>query len=88
MSNKHKLTEKLKVMEDEVYANKVDLNSINSKLEAAYQYEEDLLLRLKQAREKTEQLRKDFFIKAQEISQQYREMKNIFDIFTGNFYKN
>jgi hypothetical protein len=88
MENKHELTEKLKVLETEIYNAKIDLKSINSKLEIAYQYEEDLVQRQVSAKKKTEELRKLFFEKSGEISEMYNKMKNIFDVFTGNFYKN
>ena len=86
MENKHQLTEKLKVIETEIYNDKIDLRGINSKLEIAYNYEEELLQRLSYARKQTEELRKQFFIKTGEVSTKYDKMKNIFDVFTGNFY--
>jgi hypothetical protein len=87
MENKHELTEKLKVIETEIYNDKIDLRGINSKLEMAYKYEEELIERMNYAKKQTEELRKQFFIKAGEISTKYDKMKNIFDVFTGNFYK-
>ena len=87
MEQKHELTEKLKVIETEIYDAKIDLNSINSKLENAYKYEDELLQRLNFARSQTEKLRNDFLKKSTEISQKYEKMKQVFDIFTGNFYK-
>ena len=87
MENKHELTEKLKVIETEIYNDKIDLRGINSKLEIAYKYEEELLQRMDYAKKQTEELRKQFFIKAGEISTKYDKMNNIFDVFTGNFYR-
>ena len=87
MENKHELTEKLKVIETEIYNDKIDLRGINSKLEIAYKYEEELIERMNYAKKQTEELRKQFFIKASEISSKYDKMKGIFDVFTGNFYK-
>ena len=87
MDNKHELTEQLKVIETEIYNAKFDLRCINSKLETAYQYEEDLRNRMEFARKQTENLRNDFFRKSTEISQKYDKVKNIVDVFTGNFYK-
>jgi len=86
MENKHELTEQLKVIETEIYNAKFDLRCINSKLETAYQYEEDLRNRMEYARKQTELLRNDFFQKCTEISQKYDKVKNIVDVFTGNFY--
>jgi len=87
MENKHELTEKLKVIETEIYNDKIDLHGINSKLEIAYKYEEELIERMNYAKKQTEELRKQFFIKSGEISTKYDKMKEIFDVFTGNFYK-
>src|SRR5574343_444852 len=87
MDNKHELTEKLKVIETEIYDAKIDLRSLNSKLENAYKYEEELLQRIEFARKQTKEIRESFFIKAGEISDKYENMKIIFDVFTGNFYK-
>jgi hypothetical protein len=86
MSKGHELTEKLKVIETEIHDNKIDLNSISAKLDIAYKYEDDLIQRLQSARENTTKLRNDFFKTAGEISEQYDKIKNIVDIFTGNFY--
>lgn len=87
MENKHELTEKLKVIETEIYNDKIDLYGISSKLEIAYKYEEELTERMKYAKKQTEELKKQFFIKSSEISTKYDKMKKIFDVFTGNFYK-
>lgn len=87
MKQKHELTENLKVVETEIYNDKIDLRAINSKLESAYKYEEELIERMNYAKKQTEELRKQFFIKASEISIKYDKMKAIFDVFTGNFYK-
>lgn len=85
--NEHELTEKLKLVETEIYNDKIDLQEINGKLEIAYQYEDSLNERIVLAKKQTETLRKDFFIKSGELSQKYEKMKTIFDVFTGNFYK-
>ena len=81
--NKHELTEKLKVIETEIYNDKVDLNSINVKLENAYKYEEELLKRLDFARKQTEDLRNQFFIKSTSIIKKFNQMKSDLDIWTG-----
>ena len=87
MDNKHELTEKLKVIETEIYDSKIDLRSLNLKLENAYKYEDELLQRMEFARKQTKEIRENFFIKSVELSEKYEKMKNIFDVFTGNFYK-
>jgi len=87
MENKHELTEKLKLIETEIHNDRIDLRGISSKLEIAYKYEEELIERMNYAKARTEKLRQDYFIKTGEISSKYEKMKNIFDVFTGNFYK-
>lgn len=86
MDNKHELTEQLKVIETEIYSAKVDLRGINTKLENAHKYEDELIQRLNFARKQTEELRNQFFIKSTEISKKYEKVKYIVDVFTGNFY--
>jgi len=86
MEKEHELTEKLKVLENEVYDAKEDLRTISSKLDMAYSYEHELVQRQVAAKEKTEKLRQEFFKKTGEISTLYKKMKAILDIFTGNFY--
>jgi len=86
MESKHELTEKLKVIETEIYNDRIDLRSINSKLVIAYKYEEELNNRMVRAKENTETLRNEFFKKSSEMSQKYDKIKNIVDVFTGNFY--
>lgn len=88
MENKHELTEKLKAIETEIHDLKIDLAGVNNKLAIAYQYEDDLNKRMVTAKEKTKALQIDFFRKAGEISVKYNEIKDIVDVFTGNFYKN
>lgn len=85
MENKHEMTEKLKVLENEVYDLKVDLNSISVKLDSAYKYEDELLQRMESARAKTKEMRLQFFAKHQEIMSKHGEMKDVMDVFTGNF---
>ena len=85
--NKHELTEKLKVIETDINNGKLDLRSIQYKLDVAYKYEDDLALRMQAARTRTSELQKQYFEKSSEISEHFRKMKSIFDIFTGNFYK-
>lgn len=86
MPDKHELTEKLKVVEKQIYNHKTELRAINAKLENAYKYEDELLQRLNFARKETAEFRNQFFAKSTEISQQYEKMKNIFDVFTMNYY--
>lgn len=87
MNEKHKLTEKLKVLETDIYDRKVDLKATERKLNSAYSYEEELEERMLSAKGKTAELKKVFFVKASEISDKYKDMKSIFDVFTGNFYR-
>lgn len=84
--DKHELTEKLKLIEVKIYESKIDLNSISLKLDSAYKYEDELIERQIAAKENTIKLRNEFFKKAGEISEMYDKMKNIIDVFTGNFY--
>ena len=86
MENKNELTEKLKVVETEIYEAKLELKALNSRLEINYKYEDELLQRLSDARKKTESIRNEFFVKSTELSKKYNKIKNIVDIFTGNFY--
>jgi len=86
MEKEHELTEKLKKLETDIWNAKLDLKAINSKLENAYAYEDELVSRQNFAKKQTEELRKEFFQKSNEISSMYNDMKNIFDIYTGNYY--
>lgn len=86
MDKQHELTEELKVIETEIYNEKIDLRSIARKLEIAQQYEDELINRQQFARKQTEQLRNEFFQKCTSISTKYDKIKNIVDVFTGNFY--
>lgn len=88
MSDKHKLTEKLKVLETKIYDKKVDLGAIERKLNSMYSYEEELNQRMVYAKEETEKQRLKFIEKSKEIGKDYSEMKKILDVFTGNFYTN
>ena len=87
MDKKHELTEKLKVIENEVYDKRVELNSIRMKLQGSIDYEIELDRRKQEQIKKTEQLRKDFFIKANEVTELYKDMKSIMEIYTGNFFR-
>lgn len=86
--SKHELTNKLKKLETVIYDKKIDLNAIQSKLQNAYNYEEDLNKRMLWAKEETEKLRLEFIQKSKEISEEYTKMKGILDVFTDNFYTN
>lgn len=86
-NKKHELTEKLKVLETLIHDARIDLQGINSKLDCAYSYEDELSQRQVSAKKKTEELRKEFYIKSSEISRLYEKMRDIFDIFTGNYYR-
>lgn len=88
MSDKHKLTEKLKSIETKIYDKKVDLSAIERKLNNSYSYEEDLNSRMVVTKERTDKLRLEFIEKSKEISAEYKDMKNILDVFTGNFFTN
>lgn len=86
MKDKHILTDQLKQLETEIHEMRIDLRSINSRLKVAYDYEDDLAQRQVHAKEKTTLIKNEFFKKTGEISEKYKEMKRIFDVFTGNFY--
>lgn len=88
MEKKNDLTEKLKVLENEIYDLRVDFSGLNRKLNTAYDYETELLQRLETARKKTKEIQVELFKKLGEISEKYDSMKNIFDVFTGNFLRN
>jgi hypothetical protein len=88
MDKKHKLTEELKVLETIIYDQKVDLKSIERKLNSLYDYEADLNKRMIYAKEQTEKQRLLFIEKSKEISKEYTLMKDMLDVFTGNFYTN
>lgn len=83
---KNKLTDKLKLFETEIHKSRIDLKAIDEKLQIAYQYEDDLILRMKFAKEETAKLKAEFFKKSSELSEWYIKMKQVFDVFTGNFY--
>lgn len=85
-NKKHELTEKLKVIECDIHDHRIDLKSIQAKLNTAYEYEDALLVRLETARKKTKELQQQFYEKSGVISQLYDKMKSIFDVFTGNFF--
>ena len=85
--SKEKITEELRILEVEVDDAKSDLETINGKLERAYQYEDDLIQRHEFAKQNTKQLRQDYFQKSSEITQLFNEMKKQLDVWTGNFFK-
>lgn len=84
---KERLTDRLKLKETELDELRVELNQNSSLLNIAYQYEDDLLERLKAARLKTENLRNGHTEIRVKINEKLGEMKGIMDVFTGNFYK-
>lgn len=86
MNNKNELTEKLKLVETEVYNAGIDLDGIRAKLKSSRDYEDSLNERLVSAKKSTEALQLEFFKKSGEISEMFVDMKNILDVFTGNFY--
>lgn len=85
--SKHELTEKLKVFETEIYDESIDLKGIINKLEVAYAYEEELAQRMVAARLKTNRLQEEVFVKSGKITELHKKMKDVFNIFTGNFFK-
>ena len=87
MDDKNKLTGKLKLVETEIYQEKIDLKAIEAKLKIAYDYEEELIARIIYAKKKSAELKSEFFKKVQILSNKFGDMKNIFDVFTGNFYR-
>jgi len=86
MNDIHILTEELKNVEVQIHSNKLELKHINSKLNIAYQYEDDLNKRLVLAKNNTESLRVEFFQQANVVTKLYDNMKKIFDLHTGNFF--
>lgn len=84
----NKVTEVLKELEVHAYDLKTDFNSLKYKLEIAYKYEEELLVRLESARKKTKEIQINLFDTSNKISDVFQKMKNQLDIFTGNFYNN
>jgi len=75
MDKEHELTEELKVIETEIYNDKLDLRNVANKLEIAQQYENELIQRQQFARKHTEQLRNEFFQKCTSISEKYEKIK-------------
>lgn len=88
MEKTNKLTEKLKLLEAEINDCRSDLNAIKSKLTIAFNYENELNQRMVDAKKHTEELRRQFSIKSTEMSNKFVDMKNLFDIFTGNYFSN
>lgn len=88
MIDANKVTEVLKELEVQAYDLKTDFNSLKYKLEIAYKYEEELLVRLESARKKTKEIQINLFDTSNKISDVFQKMKNQLDIFTGNFYNN
>ena len=86
MDKHNAMTEKLKVLETEAYNAKVELGMIDLKLQSSYAYEEELVRRQVDTKKKTEELRQQHMIKANEIREIYDKMKSVMDVFTGNFY--
>ncbi len=86
MKDKNELTEKLKTLETELYDTSIDMKGISSKINAANDYQDELLQRLELNRNKITELNKEFFIKTGIISEIFTKMKKIMDVFTGNFY--
>ena len=80
------LVDELKDKESELNQMMIDLRSLKSKVEIAYQYEDDLLQRLQSARNNTKGMQKSLFEKSGDITAKLSEMKKIMDIWTGNFY--
>ena len=88
MANNNKLTDDLKELETEVYKLRSNLKGINDRLNISYKYEAELAERMVAAKKQTEEIRQEFFLKTQEITGKYNEMKKIVGVFTGNFYSN
>jgi len=88
MKNKHELTEKLKILETDIYDSKIELKAINDKIEYSQQYEDELIQRLRLSQNKNTKLKEEFFKKSSEITIHYNKMTDIFNIFTANFYRN
>lgn len=84
--NDNKLTEELKVLETKTYDAKVDLAGELRKLNAAYDYETELLERIAKNREKIAGMQEVVRIKNKRLSGIFKEMQKKMNIFTGNFY--
>ena len=83
---KNKLTEKLKLVENEIEDGRAELHSISVRLGIAYAYETELEQRRVAAVKKTEELRIEYYQKMNSITKLYYKIKNIVDVFTGNWY--
>ncbi len=80
------LTEKLKVIETEIFDLKCDMKAIAAKLDIAYSYETELNQRIVSARKKTNELQKLFFTASNKLTNKFNEVKKIVNVWTGNFY--
>lgn len=83
---KSELTEQLKELETNVNNLKADSRAIRSKLNISYDYETNLLERLEKCRKDRVLLDKELTEVNQKISTNFKKMKSILDVFTGNFY--
>ena len=82
MTNIHELSTHLAKIEVDLFEDKKDLCQINSNLQTSYEYEEDLLKKLSDARKNTAQLKQHFFEKCSAISDKYSQMKNAVTTYT------
>lgn len=79
-------TEKLRLLELEVRDDLAELRQIEYKITAAIEYEDALLERAKQSRERLIDLRNQIKVKSNSLNEKFNTMKSLLNIFTGNFY--
>lgn len=84
---KSELTEQLKELETNVNNLKADSRAIRSKLNISYDYETNLLERLEKCRKDRVLLDKELIEVNKKISTNFKKMKSVLDVFTGNFYE-
>jgi len=80
------LTEELKYTECEINERNAELRAVRSKLYQNYKYEAEMLERLEKARNKTKDLHQELSDKIKAVAVLHDKMKNILDVFTGNFF--
>lgn len=80
------LVEKVKQREVELNDLKADFRTVITKLDIAYQYEEDLIFRQEAAKKKTKELRDKFMEIKNKIDRKMHDLKLDVDVFTGHFY--
>jgi hypothetical protein len=84
--SKSKLTDQLKEQEMVADEKNIELKAISSKLNLAYDYENDLILRQQAARQNSAELQIEYINKKREVNKAIQDMKSTMDVFTGNFF--